>query len=93
MEIFQSTIFLIHEKILIDSIEREYILFKPKQIKANAILSGLHGRGGTGEELMYGKQSLTVLAEEEGFIMVLPVRNQSNLDRRKKNFRRRSKCK
>jgi poly(3-hydroxybutyrate) depolymerase len=37
---------LIHEKIQIDLLEREYILFKPKEIKKNVILIGLHGRGG-----------------------------------------------
>ncbi len=62
---------LIYEKIQIDSIEREYVLFKPKQMKANAILFGLHGRGGTGEELMW-KTEFNRLAEEQGFIVVYP---------------------
>jgi polyhydroxybutyrate depolymerase len=74
---------LIHEKILIDSIEREYVLFKPKQIKANAILIGLHGRGGTGEELMW-KTEFNRLAEEEGFIIVYPSGiNRAWIDGRK----------
>ncbi|HRG47104.1 MAG TPA: hypothetical protein PLX69_03085 [Leptospiraceae bacterium] len=62
---------LIHEKIQIDLLEREYILFKPKEIKKNVILIGLHGRGGTGEELMW-KTEFNRLAEEEGFIIVYP---------------------
>ncbi len=62
---------LIHEKIQIDSLEREYVLFKPKQMKANVILFGLHGRGGTGEELMW-KTEFNRLAEEQGFIVVYP---------------------
>lgn len=62
---------LIHEKMKIDSTEREYTLFQPKQIKANVILFALHGRGGTGEELMW-KTGFNQLAEEEGFIIVYP---------------------
>lgn len=62
---------LIHEKIQVDSSEREYILFQPKQIKSNVILIALHGRGGTGEELMW-KTGFNLLAEEEGFIIVYP---------------------
>ena len=62
---------LIHHKIQIDSLEREYILFQPKQIKAEVILIALHGRGGTGEELMW-KTGFNSLAEEEGFIIVYP---------------------
>lgn len=62
---------LLHEKILIDSIEREYVIFQPKAIKQNVILIGLHGRGGSGEEFMW-KIEFNQLAEEEGFIIVYP---------------------
>lgn len=62
---------ILHEKILIDSIEREYVIFQPKVIKQNVILIGLHGRGGSGEEFMW-KTEFNQLAEKEGFIIVYP---------------------
>ncbi|HMV45971.1 MAG TPA: hypothetical protein PK079_22895 [Leptospiraceae bacterium] len=74
---------LLHEKILINEKEREFILFKPKEIKSNIILIGLHGRGGTGEEFMW-KTEFNRLAEEQGFIIVYPSGlNRAWIDGRK----------
>lgn len=74
---------LLHEKILIDGKEREYILFKPKEIKSNVIFIGLHGRGGTGEEFMW-KTEFNRLAAEKGFIIVYPSGlNRAWIDGRK----------
>lgn len=74
---------LIHEKMQVDQVEREYIIFQPKVIKQNVILIGLHGRGGTGEELMW-KTEFNQLAEKEGFLIVYPFGlNKAWVDGRK----------